>query len=79
MILVTNNATDFRALYEREEVHPGLVILIPSVRRYQQVRLFQTALDRLLQLPDLVNKVLEAHLEPGGERLELYDLPLSPG
>jgi predicted nucleic acid-binding protein len=34
MILVTNNATDFRALYEREEVHPGLVILIPSVRRY---------------------------------------------
>jgi predicted nuclease of predicted toxin-antitoxin system len=79
MILITNNATDFRALYERQELHPGLLILVPSVEREQQIRLLQVALARLVQLPDLVNKVLEVHLEPGGERLELYDLPPSPG
>jgi predicted nuclease of predicted toxin-antitoxin system len=75
MVLVTNNATDFRALYERQEVHPGLVILVPSVGREEQSRLFQTAVARVAQLPDLVNKVLEVHFEPAGERLELYDFP----
>jgi predicted nuclease of predicted toxin-antitoxin system len=75
MILVTNNATDFRELYQRQEVHPGLVILVPSVGRERQIRLFQTAVARLGQFPDLVNKVLEAHIGSAGDRLELYDFP----
>ena len=28
---VTNNAKDFRRLYAREDIHAGLVILIPNV------------------------------------------------
>lgn len=32
LILVTNDARDFRALYEQERSHPGLVILIPNVK-----------------------------------------------
>lgn len=30
---VTNNAKDFRRLYAQEEIHAGLVILIPNVPR----------------------------------------------
>jgi predicted nuclease of predicted toxin-antitoxin system len=77
-ILVTNNRTDFQALYARQEVHPGLVIIVPSVGRERQIRLFQVALNRLADLSDLINKVLEVHLEPSGDRLELYDFPPSP-
>jgi predicted nuclease of predicted toxin-antitoxin system len=78
-VLVTNNRTDFQALYAQQEMHPGLVIIVPSVGREQQIRLFQIALNRLTDLSDLINKVLEVHLEPSRERLELYDFPLSPG
>jgi len=30
-VLVTNNRTDFQALYKRQEVQPGLVVIVPSV------------------------------------------------
>jgi predicted nuclease of predicted toxin-antitoxin system len=33
MVVVTNNATDFRALLRRERLHPGLVVIVPSVDR----------------------------------------------
>jgi len=33
MILVTNNASDFCSLYAAQELHPGLVILVPNVER----------------------------------------------
>ena len=49
LILVTNNRTDFQELYSRQEIHPGLVIVLPSVGREQQLRLFGAALDRLAQ------------------------------
>ena len=29
--LVTNNAVDFRRLFRKEHLHPGLVILVPNV------------------------------------------------
>jgi predicted nuclease of predicted toxin-antitoxin system len=44
-ILVTNNASDFRHLYETQPLHAGLVILIPAVSRVVQRRLFVAALD----------------------------------
>ena len=28
--LVTNNATDFRRLFRKEQIHPGLVIIVPN-------------------------------------------------
>jgi hypothetical protein len=29
--LATNNRVDFAALYDREEIHPGLIIIVPNV------------------------------------------------
>ncbi len=29
--LVTNNAIDFRRLFRKDQIHPGLVIFVPSV------------------------------------------------
>jgi len=78
-VLVTNNRTGFQALYERQVVHPGLVVIVPSVTREQQLRLFRVALDRLTDLSELINKVLEVHLETTGVRLELYDFPVTSG
>ena len=44
---VTNNAKDFRRLYAREEVHAGLMILIPNAPPTEQRILFDAALDEL--------------------------------
>lgn len=75
LVFVTNNAADFRALYAREELHPGLVIIVPNVDRKTQITLFRLALARLVQIPDLVNKVLELRFGSNGADLELYDWP----
>ena len=40
---VTNNRTDFAALYTQEELHAGLVIIVPNVPPAQQRALFQAA------------------------------------
>jgi predicted nuclease of predicted toxin-antitoxin system len=40
-VLVTNNATDFQALYAATDLHPGLVIVVPNVALDKQVLLFQ--------------------------------------
>jgi predicted nuclease of predicted toxin-antitoxin system len=37
---VTNNAKDFRKLYAKEPVHPGLVIIVPQVAPEKQRELF---------------------------------------
>jgi predicted nuclease of predicted toxin-antitoxin system len=78
LILVTNNAADFRALYAREELHSGLVIILPNVDRQTQLQLFQFALTVLPEAPDLVNKVLEIRLHSGAGDAELYDWPDAP-
>ena len=38
---VTNNRTDFTARYSREELHAGLVIIVPNVVPARQRELFQ--------------------------------------
>ena len=63
-ILVTNNASDFRTLYKSEAVHPGLVIIIPNVRRAQQTILFQAALAELAAMGEPINHVLEVDIGP---------------
>lgn len=57
--LVTNNRDDWRALLGDEEVHPGLVVIIPNVPRPRQVELFTRALVAMADLDDLVNMVVE--------------------
>jgi predicted nuclease of predicted toxin-antitoxin system len=44
-VLVTNNASDFRRLYAAQPLHAGLVILIPTVDRALQRKLFRAALE----------------------------------
>ena len=74
-VLVTNNASDFRRLYATQPLHAGLVILIPTVSRVLQQRLFKAALDELASLGEPVNRVLEVDLDGGDVTFALYDLP----
>jgi predicted nuclease of predicted toxin-antitoxin system len=74
-ILVTNNASDFRQLYAAQPLHAGLVILIPTVSRAVQGRLFKAALDELRTIGEPVNRVLEVDLDGDDVTLTLYDLP----
>jgi predicted nuclease of predicted toxin-antitoxin system len=72
--LVTNNACDFRTLYARECLHPGLVILLPNVKRERQSLLFRSVLQRLSQLLDLTNRVLEVDLVGENINMKMYSL-----
>ena len=58
-ILVTNNARDFLSIYAKFDVHPGLVIILPSVSREDQIALFEAALQVIETRDDLVNHLLE--------------------
>ncbi|HEV2097607.1 MAG TPA: DUF5615 family PIN-like protein [Stellaceae bacterium] len=75
LILVTNNASDFRQLYAAEPLHAGLVILLPNVGRGLQQRLFRAALDELETVGEPINRVLEVDLRDGAVTLTVYDLP----
>jgi predicted nuclease of predicted toxin-antitoxin system len=44
---VTNNRADFTALYGRESLHAGLVLIVPSVPPSRQRELFQAALSHI--------------------------------
>jgi predicted nuclease of predicted toxin-antitoxin system len=76
-ILVTNNASDFRRLYTAQPLHAGLVILLPTVDRDFQRRLFNAALDALATIGEPINRVLEVDLDGEDVTLTLYDLPPS--
>jgi predicted nuclease of predicted toxin-antitoxin system len=74
LVLVTNNAGDFRRLYAAASLHPGLIILIPSVSRRLQRQLFRFALDELAAIGDLVNRVLEVDFDGEDAVASFYDL-----
>jgi predicted nuclease of predicted toxin-antitoxin system len=75
-ILVTNNAFEFRGRYREIELHPGVVFLIPSVRRPEQLRLFEAALDDIQKYPDMVNRALDVTFGSQGETVvTAYYLP----
>jgi predicted nuclease of predicted toxin-antitoxin system len=61
--LITNNARDFRTIYARLEIHPGLVVILPSIARALQIALIPTALASIQALPDLINRLIEVDLE----------------
>lgn len=58
-VLVTNNARDFHRIYASLDLHPGLVILLPSVERLDQMTLFERAVDAVVSMPDALNKLIE--------------------
>jgi hypothetical protein len=64
-IVVTNNRRDFLKEYLKQEMHNGLVIIVPNVERQPQTDLFSRVLDHLAAMNDLpMNKVIEI-LEDG--------------
>jgi predicted nuclease of predicted toxin-antitoxin system len=58
-ILVTNNRCDFLRAYKELDIHSGLIILVPSVKKDLQIKLFLIAFEYLLSGADLVNKLVE--------------------
>jgi predicted nuclease of predicted toxin-antitoxin system len=75
LTFVTNNAKDFRRLYAREDIHAGLVILIPNVPPSEQRELFDAALDDLEVSPGLINEALEVGIVEGDIQITRYELP----
>lgn len=73
-VLVTNNGRDFLRLYASEDVHPGLVIIVPGgIGAEMQVKLFGHALEAIEAQPDLMNKVIEVYLD---QTVELREWPV---
>lgn len=66
LVLVTQNARDFRALVAVREVHPGLIVL-PCVSRARSETLLRAVIDRVSMLGDpmdaMVNCVVEISTE----------------
>jgi hypothetical protein len=62
LTLVTNNWVDFRPMFARLEVHPGIVVILPNVRRERQMELFAAALAAIQEHDpplDMINTVLQ--------------------
>jgi predicted nuclease of predicted toxin-antitoxin system len=75
-VLVTNNAIEFRSRYREIEIHPGVIFLLPSVPRAQQLSLFEAALDEVAINPDLVNQALDVEFAKDGRiAISRYALP----
>ena len=74
LVLVTQNARDFRGLVSVRGVHPGLIIL-PGVGRVRSETLLRAAIEYLCRRGDpmdvMVNRVLEVTAE---EEMTLYGL-----
>lgn len=75
-VLVTNNSIEFRGRYREIELHPGIIFLLPAVRRADQVRLFQAALDHVQVHADMVNRALDVTFDQDRRGIVApYDLP----
>jgi len=62
---VTNNRVDFAALYNREEIHAGLIIIMPNVTPRLQGELFRAALAHIGRR-EPVNALLEVDMTDAG-------------
>lgn len=72
---VTNNARDFRKLYISEEIHAGLIIIVPQVVPATQRDLFSLILDEIDGDDELLNEVIEISIEGDEAVLTRYSLP----
>jgi len=73
---VTNNRSDFLALYRHAPVHAGLIIIVPNVTPLRQRELFQAVLDHIGH-SEIVNAVIE--VEYHGDQIECREYPLPSG
>lgn len=72
---VTNNARDFRKLYSSEEIHAGLIIIVPQVVPALQRDLFTLILEEVASGDGLLNEVIEISIEGNEAVLTRYCLP----
>jgi predicted nuclease of predicted toxin-antitoxin system len=56
---VTNNARDYRRLFSKVDLHPGLLIILPQSSHFPQVTLFRKLLDYLDSRLDTVSQLIE--------------------
>ena len=75
LTFVTNNAQDFRKLYRRSELHPGLVLILPMVRPEVQRELFHAALEYLANRRMLINRLIEVDLRDERAEINEFELP----
>jgi predicted nuclease of predicted toxin-antitoxin system len=71
-IFVTNNAKDFIPLYQKLNIHNGLIVIVPSCSKKKQSELFADALRRLSVEPDIINKIMFVELDG---RITIEDWP----
>ena len=71
---VTNNRVDFLRLFAKMELHAGLIVIIPSVAPATQRALFTAALQYSSRV-DLINTVIEVHLEGNTVKCWDYEFP----
>ena len=65
-----------RYSYGTIELHPGVIFLVPAVRRPAQVQLFETALVHIEAHPDMVNRALDVTFDLSGQIVLIsYYLP----
>lgn len=72
--LVTNNAIDFRRLFRKEQIHAGLVIIVPNVAPTIQRALLAAVLDYIGDR-ELVNRAIEINLSGYTTEIEEYETP----
>lgn len=72
---LTHNARDFRKLYGKEELHAGLVIIIPQLVPRDQCALFAAILDQGVLIDGLVNEVVEVSIDGEEFVVTRYELP----
>lgn len=75
LVLVTENARDFRALVATRDLHPGLIVL-PCVGRARSEALLRAAIDFLYERGDPMDVMVNHVLEVGAEaEMTLYPMP----
>ena len=58
-VFVTNNGVDFRPIYRTLELHSGLVVILPSLKKPGQLMLFNQIIDFLENERDFINLLVE--------------------
>jgi predicted nuclease of predicted toxin-antitoxin system len=71
-VFVTNDRDDFIDLIAKVDLHAGLIVILPSVRSEVQKVLFRAALEHVLKIGSMMNRVLEVGADC---EIHVYDLP----
>jgi predicted nuclease of predicted toxin-antitoxin system len=74
-VFVTNNAADFRRLYQAQANHAGLVIIVPQTPPSQQRALFLAAMEEIGPDNGLINEALEVLIDGDEVIFNRYEWP----